>query len=223
MKTQGRQVTITDLYNLIAHETVSLLEALDDDALALEMRGELSMLAAAAGTEESAETHLRWIDQEIENFRRTTGTTECAAHLIPIPQLVRTVDIDGQIDAVMEFFRIAAENSAQETRAKLLELARTITDMCGMEDCLLHCGGNAAQKMDQIWNAFSKAAVTENVESRRALLEKAAEAADELHGLTVPQAELEDARMFMSMDELSAELDEIAHVIAGQSNGPQIS
>ena len=90
-------------------------------------------------------------------------------------------------------------------------------------DGSLHCGGNAAQKMDQIWNAFSKAAVTENVESRRALLEKAAEAADELHGMTVPQAELEDGRMFMSMDELSAELDEIAHVIAGQSNGPQIS
>ena len=40
MKTQKRQVTITDLYNLVAHETVSLLEAVDDNAipLALEMR-----------------------------------------------------------------------------------------------------------------------------------------------------------------------------------------
>lgn len=33
MKTQKRQVTITDLYNLVAHETVSLLEAVDDDAI----------------------------------------------------------------------------------------------------------------------------------------------------------------------------------------------
>lgn len=31
MKTQKRQVTITDLYNLVAHETVSLLEAVDDE------------------------------------------------------------------------------------------------------------------------------------------------------------------------------------------------
>jgi len=29
--------------------------------------------------------------------------------------------------------------------------------------------------------------------------------------------------MFMSMDELSAELDEVAHMIAGQNNEPQLS
>ena len=39
----------------------------------------------------------------------------------------------------------------------------------------------------------------------------------ELHGLTEPQEELEDGRMFMSMDELSAELDEVAHMIARQN------
>ena len=50
MKTQKRQVTITDLYNLVAHETVSLLEAVDDDAIppALEMRKGLTMLATTA-------------------------------------------------------------------------------------------------------------------------------------------------------------------------------
>ena len=45
---------------------------------------------------------------------------------------------------------------------------------------------------------------------------KAAVTANELHELTEPQEELEDGRMFMSMDELSAELDEIAHMIARQ-------
>lgn len=33
MKTRERQTTMTDLCNLIAHETVSLLEALDDDGI----------------------------------------------------------------------------------------------------------------------------------------------------------------------------------------------
>lgn len=93
MKTQKRQVTITDLYNLVAHETVSLLEAVDDNAipLALEMREGLTMLAAAAGSGEGVETHLEWIDQEIENLKQTAGTPQCVTHLIPTSQLVRTV------------------------------------------------------------------------------------------------------------------------------------
>lgn len=105
MKTQKRQVTITDLYNLVAHETVSLLEAVDDDAIppALEMRKGLTMLAAAAGTGEGVETHLEWIDQEIENLKQTAGTPQCVTHLIPTSQLVRTVDIDAQIDMTLEF------------------------------------------------------------------------------------------------------------------------
>ena len=76
MKTQKRQVTITDLYNLVAHETVSLLEAVDDDAIppALEMRKGLTMLAATAGTGEGVETHLEWIDQEIENLKPVSYT-----------------------------------------------------------------------------------------------------------------------------------------------------
>ena len=60
-------------------------------------------------------------------------------------------------------------------------------------------------------------------EIKRIEAEKAAAAADELHGLTEPREELEDGRMFMSMDELSAELDEVAHMIAGQNNEPQLS
>lgn len=225
MKTQKRQVTITDLYNLVAHETVSLLEAVDDDAipLALEMREGLTMLAAAAGSGEGVETHLEWIDQEIENLKQTAGTTQCVTHLIPTSQLVRTVAIDAQIDMTLEFFRIVAETDEQETRTKLLELARTTTDMCGMGDCLFNCGGDAVEMMNQIWGAFSEATVTENGENRRDLLGKAAVTANELHELTEPQEELEDGRMFMSMDELSAELDEIAHMIARQNNEPQLS
>ena len=48
MKTQENQATITDLCNLIAHETVSFLEAFDDDGIltAQEMRDGLTLLAA---------------------------------------------------------------------------------------------------------------------------------------------------------------------------------
>ena len=74
----------------------------------------------------------------------------------------------------LEFFHIVAETDEQETRTKLLELARTTTDMCGMGDCLFNCGDDAVEMMDQIWAAFLEAAAAENVESRRVLLEKAA-------------------------------------------------
>ena len=148
--------------NLIAHETVSLLEALDDDGIlaAQEMRDGLTLLAAAVDREDSIETHLAWIDREIENLRQTAGTTQCVTHLIPTQQLVRTIDLDAQIDAAIAFFRIAAQESAQETRAKLLELARTITDMCGMEDCL-YVGAmhdsfpHALELSKQGYNAFA--------------------------------------------------------------------
>lgn len=120
MKTQKRQVTITDLYNLVAHETVSLLEAVDDNAipLALEMREGLTMLAAAAGSGEGVETHLEWIDQEIENLKQTAGTPQCVTHLIPTSQLVRTVAIDAQIDMTLEFFRIVAETPTNRKPAR---------------------------------------------------------------------------------------------------------
>ena len=47
------------------------------------------MLAATAGTGEGVETHLEWIDQEIENLKQTAGTPQCVTHLIPTSQLVR--------------------------------------------------------------------------------------------------------------------------------------
>lgn len=145
---------------------------------------------------------------------------DAGEHFAYLPNMRGMVD---SIDMTLEFFHIVAETDEQETRTKLLELARTTTDMCGMGDCLFNCGDDAVEMMDQIWAAFLEAAAAENVESRRVLLEKAAAAADELHGLTEPREELEDGRMFMSMDELSAELDEVAHMIAGQNNEPQLS
>ena len=224
MKTRERQTTMTDLCNLIAHETVSLLEALDDDGIlaAQEMRDGLTLLAAAVDREDSIETHLAWIDREIENLRQTAGTTQCVTHLIPTQQLVRTIDLDAQIDAAIAFFRIAVQEDAQETRTKLLDLAKTITDMCGMGDCLYESGDAAAEKMSQIWVIFSKAAAAEDPESRQALLEQAATLASELHDMTTPQTDLKDGRVFMSMEELRAELEDVACVIASKNSEPQV-
>ena len=223
MKTQEKQATITDLCNLIAHETVSFLEAFDDDGIltAQEMRDGLTLLAAVAGAEDDIEMHLAWIDREIANLQQTTGTPHCVTHLIPTPQLVRTIDIDAQIDSTIAFFRIAAQANQKETRTKLLDLARTITDICGMGDCLYESGDVAVEKMKQIWDAFSEAATAEEPEIRQALLENATTMASELHNMTTPQTDLEDGRVFMSMDELRAELDDVAQVIAPQSDEPQ--
>ena len=77
------------------------------------------------------------------------------------------------------------------------------------------------EKMKQIWDTFSEAATAEEPEIRQALLENATTMASELHNMTTPQTDLEDGRVFMSMDELRAELDDVAQVIAPQSDEPQ--
>lgn len=225
MKVHAKQITSMDVYNLIAHETVSLLEALDGDAIppALEMRSGLAMLASANGMEESIKTHLDWIDKEIENLKQTAGTSQYVTHLIPTPQLVRTANIVTQIDAVLEFFRTTVQVDSPETRTALLDLARTTTDMCGMDECLSNSGDNAAKKMVHVWAIFSEAVNAESRDARQVLLQEAETEISDLHGLVASQTELEDGRIFMSANELQEELDEVAKVLAPSNQEMQLS
>ena len=168
--------TITPIHvcDLIAHETVSLLSVLDEDAVppAQWMRDGLALYVAAHQLEEETARHLNWIDDEIQRIRQTAAGQELIL-LIGDEQLVRTAGLPMQIEAVRELLHTTAQLESVESRTALLELARTVTDLCGMEDALTANGDEAVHRMEQVWELFRGAVSAEHAERRQTLLEEA--------------------------------------------------
>ena len=205
--------TITPIHvcDLIAHETVSLLSVLDEDAVppAQWMRDGLALYAAAHQLEEETARHLNWIDDEIQRIRQTAAGQELIL-LIGDEQLVRTAGLPMQIEAVRELLHTTAQLESVESRTALLELARTVTDLCGMEDALTANGAEAVHRMEQVWELFRGAVSAEHAERRQALLEEADIQMDELCGCLDPEAEVEDGKQPLTWEELRSELEAVA-------------
>ena len=144
--TTATRTTLTplDLCTLIAHETVSLL-CTDAEALetAAQLREGLTVLAAAKGLTDDAGDLLTWIDQEAEAARQFTATGTDAPHLIDPDSLLPTPDAATQMEIVWVLFQ-AAVDQPQEQRRVLLDTARTLTEMGGLEDMLLTANAPAA-------------------------------------------------------------------------------
>ena len=193
--------TITPIHvcDLIAHETVSLLSVLDEDAVppAQWMRDGLALYAAAHQLEEETARHLNWIDDEIQRIRQTAAGQELIL-LIGDEQLVRTAGLPMQIEAVRELLHTTAQLESVESRTALLELVRTVTDLCGMEDALTANGDEAVHRMEQVWELFRGAVSAEHAERRQALLEEADIQMDELCGCLDPEAEVEDGKQLLT-------------------------
>ena len=138
MKANTRSaLTPLDLCTLIAHETVSLLntdaEALDS---ALRLRTGLDVFAAASELSGDVIPLLMWIDREMESARQFTATEQDTPHLISPDRLLPVPDAAVQLDAVWMLFQTAVK-APEDYRQTLLETARTLTEMGGLEDMLL--------------------------------------------------------------------------------------
>ena len=138
MKTETRTaLNHLDLCTLIAHEAVSLLSA---DAGAVEvtahLREGLSILAAAKGLTNDAVTLLAWIDQEMESTRRFAATGKDTPPLVDPDSLLPVPDAAAQLEMVWALFETAVDQP-QEQRRVLLDTARTLTGIGGLEDMLL--------------------------------------------------------------------------------------
>lgn len=138
MKANTRSaLTPLDLCTLIAHETVSLLnagaEALDS---ALRLRTGLDVYAAASELGKEVIPLLMWIDREMESARQYTATEQDTPHLISPDRLLPVPDAAAQLNAVWMLFQTAV-NAPEDYRQTLLETARTLTEMGGLEDMLL--------------------------------------------------------------------------------------
>ena len=195
--------TITPIHvcDLIAHETVSLLSVLDEDAVtpAQWMRDGLALYAAAHQLEEETARHLNWIDDEIQRIRQTAAGQELIL-LIGDEQLVRTAGLPMQIEAVRELLHTTAQLESVESRTALLELVRTVTDLCGMEDALTANGDEAVHRMEQVWELFRGAVSAEEADIQM----------DELCGCLDPEAEVEDGKQLLTWEELRSELEAVA-------------
>lgn len=144
MKTETRTALMPlELCTLIAHETVSLLSA-DADALntAAQLREGLTILAAAKGLSADAGDLLAWIDREVEIAKQFAATGKDASHLVDPDSLLSVPDASAQLDMIWVLFQTAVDQP-QEQRQILLDTARALTEMGGLEDMLLTASGPA--------------------------------------------------------------------------------
>ena len=128
-----------EVCTLMAHETVALLDAVDDDVLndAAEFREALRVFSTAQGLGKDGETLLAWVDAEIENARQFAAGGKDSPHLIDPDRLLPVPNAAAQLDAVWALFETAADERKSGARQSLLSAARMLTDMGGLDDLIL--------------------------------------------------------------------------------------
>ena len=128
-----------EVCTLMAHETVALLDAADSEALdaAAEFRAALKVFSAAQGLGKDGETMLAWVDAGIENAKQFSDGGGDSPHLIDPDRLLPVPNAAAQLDAVWMLFQAAVNEYDAESRQSLLNAARMLTDMGGLDDLLL--------------------------------------------------------------------------------------
>ena len=146
MKTETRS-TPTEVCTLIAHETVSLLDTVETEVpqCVRECRTALEALIKVHNLGEDGEILLDWLDTEIANAERYTAEGVNLPYLVDMERLNIEPDAAEQMDLIWALFETAARKECgPEQRQALLNTARTVTEMCGMEDLLLTLQSNGA-------------------------------------------------------------------------------
>ena len=135
----GAPLSPIEVCTLMAHETVALLDAADDSSLdaAQEFREALKVFSAAQGLDEDGEILLAWVDAEIESTKRFVANGGDSPHVIDPDRLLPVPNAAAQLDAVWMLFEAAANEYDAESRQSLLNAARMLTEMGGLDDLLL--------------------------------------------------------------------------------------
>ena len=139
MKTETRS-TPTEVCTLIAHETVSLLDTVEAEVpqCVRECRAALEALTKVHHLGEDGEILLDWLDTEIANAELYVTDGKNLPYLIDMTCLNPEPDAAAQMDLIWALFETAArEECGPEQRQALLSTARTVTEMCGLDDLLL--------------------------------------------------------------------------------------
>lgn len=132
--------THTEACTLIAHEAVSMLDSVETELpqCIKEFRTALEALCTIHKLGQDGEALLAWLDAEIDNANQFIADGTNLPYLIDTTRLDTAPDAVAQMDLVWILFDTAAmEECGPEQRRALLNTARTITEMCGMDDLLL--------------------------------------------------------------------------------------
>lgn len=132
--------TPTEACTLIAHQAVSTLDAVQTEIppCMKELRTAVEAMAAVHDLGKDGETLLDWLDTEIANAELYAAEGVNRPYLIDMEFLTVEPDAVAQMDLVWLLFETAAmEQCGPEQRQALLSTARTITEMCGLDDLLL--------------------------------------------------------------------------------------
>lgn len=133
-------LTTTEACTLIAHEAVSMLDAVQEEIpqSVREYRTALEALTTVHNLGKDGETLLGWLDTEIANAERYAAEGINLPYLIDMCRLDAEPDAMAQMDLVWLLFDTAAmEECGPEQRRALLGTARTVTEVCGLDDLLL--------------------------------------------------------------------------------------
>ena len=132
--------TPTEVCILVAHEAVSMLDTVQTEIpkCVRECRTALEALTTVHDLGEDGETLLDWLDTEIANAELYVTDGKNLPYLIDMTCLNPEPDAATQMDLIWALFETAAmEKCGPEQRQALLSTARTVTEMCGLDDLLL--------------------------------------------------------------------------------------
>lgn len=149
-------LTPTEMCTLIAHEAVVLLDAVESEvpSCAWEFRTVLETLNAVHHLGSDGQALLSWLDTEIANAERFAADGTNLPNLIDTCRLDTVPDAMTQMELVWLLFDTAAmEECDPEQRRALVNTARTITEMCGLDDLLLGTLKPNAAKLAEGLNA----------------------------------------------------------------------
>jgi len=171
MKTKNRTpLTPVEVCTLMAHETVSMLDAAAPEALdaAAEFRAALEVYSAQQDLGGDGEALLAWVDAEIDGAKRFAADgTDCPRAIDP-DRLLRVPDAAAQMDAVRMLLQTAMGYVwGHCNQKKLLDAARMITEMGGLEELILTARPPA--------NALDAAALRRELEDVRAAFQEGPE------------------------------------------------
>lgn len=155
MSTQTR-FTPTEVCILVAHEAVSMLDTVQTEIpqCVRECRTALEALTTIHDLGEDGETLLDWLDTEIANAELYVTDGKNLPYLIDMTCLNPEPDAAAQMDLIWALFETAArEECGPEQRQALLSTARTVTEMCGLDDLLLGTLKPNAAKLAEGLNA----------------------------------------------------------------------
>jgi len=141
MKTKNRTpLTPVEVCTLMAHETVSMLDAAGPGALdaAAELRAALAVYSAQQDLGEDGEALLAWVDAELDGAKRFAADGTDCPRVIDPDRLLKAPDAAAQMDAVWALFQTAVRYVwGHQDQKKLLDAARMITEMGGLDELVL--------------------------------------------------------------------------------------